>query len=277
MASFAGGLDADAAVMVFISDTHGMHERIVLPLPAGDVLVHCGDFSDRGSLRQIDNLLDWMARQNYRHKILIAGNHDMTLDVTKVPSPETCRDRVRNALFTHGVHYLQDSSATLAFDHGRSLTVWGSPWQPEFCGWGFNLTRGAALGKKWALIPAWPATDVLVTHGPPQGILDYVPEGGSLAGCEALLADLPRTRPRLHAFGHIHEGYGVYQAPASTSSSASSAPSTLFVNASCCTAEYECTNPPVVCRVPFDKALPALCLSQQPSPSPNPYLHRAPT
>ena len=265
------------AVFVFVSDTHGLHDRIAT-VPPGDVLVHCGDFSDRGSEKQIRGVLDWMARQPHKYKLMIAGNHDMTLDPAKVPLPETCRDLMRDALSSHGVHYLLDTAVTLDFGgHGRSLTIWGSPWQPEFCAWGFNLPRGAALAEKWALIPPWPAIDVLLTHGPPQGVLDFVPHSGSFAGCEALLADLHRTRPRLHAFGHIHEGYGVFKSPASISTPAPSSalpPSTLFVNASSCTGLYECTNLPIVCSVPFDKALPAECLSRLPSASPQTALRR---
>ena len=86
----------------------------------------------------------------------------------------------------------------------RGVTVWGSPWQPEFCDWAFNETRGAHMREKWARIPD--RVDVLVTHGPPIGHGDRC-QSGQLAGCVDLLLTIQqRVRPKLHVFGHIHEG-----------------------------------------------------------------------
>ena len=86
------------------------------------------------------------------------------------------------------------------------VAFYGSPWQPWFHDWAFNLPRGEALDHKWKQIPA--STDVLVTHGPPWGILDTAMDGRS-CGCEELLRHVrERVRPRVHVFGHIHEGYG---------------------------------------------------------------------
>ena len=55
-------------------------------------------------------------------------------------------------------------------------------------------------------------TDILVTHGPPQGFHDEVDEaysGPQNVGCPHLRRAIERIRPRLHVFGHIHEGHGV--------------------------------------------------------------------
>src|SRR5262249_2210897 len=72
--------------------------------------------------------------------------------------------------------------------------------------WAFNLPRGPALASKWALIPA--DTDVLVTHGPPLGVGDWLGEDGR-QGCEELLAAVRRVRPLLHLFGHSPQDGGV--------------------------------------------------------------------
>ena len=128
------------------------------------------------------------------------------------------------------------------------LRVWGSPWQPWFYDWAFNLPRGPALREKWDLIPY--DTDVLITHGPPFGFLDGAARPASgwsdqdevsveHLGCEELRRALDRVRPRLHVFGHIHEGYGRGQLA-----------DTILVNASNCDEDYRPVNAPVVIDLP---------------------------
>ena len=102
----------------------------------------------------------------------------------------------------------------------------------------FNLERGAELREKWDLIPAH--VDVLITHGPPHGVLDRT-EAGESVGCEELLAATRRTRPRLHAFGHIHQGHGWRRLGR-----------TLHVNASNCAGRHEPLNPVLVVDLPAD-------------------------
>uniref|UniRef100_A0A8C5BL02 Metallophosphoesterase domain containing 1 n=1 Tax=Gadus morhua TaxID=8049 RepID=A0A8C5BL02_GADMO len=77
--------------------------------------------------------------------------------------------------------------------------------QPWYYGWGFNLPRGQALLDKWNQIPD--STDILVTHCPPLGFLDWVPKKMQRVGCMELLNTVQRrVQPKLHVFGHIHEG-----------------------------------------------------------------------
>jgi Icc-related predicted phosphoesterase len=98
--------------------------------------------------------------------------------------------------------YLIDDMVTV-----EGLNIYGSPWQPTFFDWAFNLDRGAPLKEKWDLIPST-GVDILVTHGPPMGILDKVYDGERV-GCEELAkAVKERIKPRLHVFGHIHEEAG---------------------------------------------------------------------
>lgn len=112
--------------------------------------------------------------------------------------------------------------------------MWGSPWQPEFCDWAFNLPRGAACLDVWKQIPT--NVNLLITHGPPLGRGDRVNNGLSHCGCVDLLREVQdRVKPAVHIFGHVHEGYGV-----------SSDSNTTFINASSCTLQYQCINPPIV-------------------------------
>ena len=98
--------------------------------------------------------------------------------------------------------YLQDSGCTIA-----GLKIWGSPWQPWFMNWAFNLQRGAELAEKWDMIPD--DIDILITHGPPRGYGDLAGRHRR-EGCDDLVEALDRVRPLLHCFGHIHEDGGVW-------------------------------------------------------------------
>jgi predicted phosphohydrolase len=201
--------------IVCVSDTHNQHAS--LDVPPGDVLVHAGDFSMAGQAREISAFDAWLGTLPHAHKLVIAGNHDWLFQT----DPGAAR-----SLLTHA-QYLEDSGTVV-----DGIRFWGSPWQPWFLDWAFNLQRGAEIAAKWALIPD--GVDVLVTHGPPHGTRDRVEDGG-LVGCEELGRALARVRPRLHVFGHIHEGYGVTRRGDLT-----------FVNASSCDVSYRPINPPVV-------------------------------
>ena len=201
--------------IVAISDTHTKHDR--LTIPDGDVLCHAGDFTNVGALADVERFNTFLGRLPHRHKIVIAGNHDVCFE----HSPKEAQ-----RLLTHCT-YLQDGAAEV-----EGVRFYGSPWQPWFYDWAFNLQRGLPLRQKWDLIPA--GTDVLITHGPPHGIGDRC-EDGRQVGCEELLAAVQRLRPRLHIFGHIHEGAGVTRGEHTT-----------FINASSLDARYRPVHAPVV-------------------------------
>ena len=177
--------------IVAVADTHSYQDALVVP--DGDVFVHAGDLLRGGSLDELIRTAEWIRSLPHRHKIVIAGNHDW------------CFARERAAAVAKlgaDVTYLEDSGTTI-----DGVRFWGSPWQPEFFAWAFNLKRGAPLRAKWALIPA--ETDVLITHGPPRGFGDRTPHDS--AGCDVLLDAVRRVGPALHLFGHIHEDGGVWQ------------------------------------------------------------------
>ena len=199
--------------LVAVADTHLFHDE--LDVPDGDVFVHAGDLCRGGSLEELREAFAWIRALPHAHKVVIAGNHDFAF----LEHAEAARAVAAEA----GVIYLQDSGATVA-----GATFWGSPWQPEFNDWAFNLPRGHALAEKWALVPE--RVDVLVTHGPPLGIGDRGPVAGRL-GCEDLLERVRLAAPRVHVFGHIHQDGGAWEIGA-----------TLFVNAT----TWECERAPTV-------------------------------
>ncbi|MFT5240962.1 MAG: 3',5'-cyclic AMP phosphodiesterase CpdA [Kiritimatiellia bacterium] len=202
--------------IVCISDTHGLHDGVG-GVPDGDVLVHAGDLTNHGEISQVRSFNEWIGRLPHPHKLVIAGNHDFCFE----NAPESCEPLLTNCT------YLRDSGAVI-----QGVRFYGSPWQPWFYDWAFNLQRGAEIRAKWRLIPQ--DTDVLITHGPALGHGDMT-DDNEAAGCADLLESINERDIRLHVFGHIHEGYGVTHRD-----------DTQFVNASTCTLSYEPTNPPIV-------------------------------
>lgn len=204
--------------ITFISDTHLKHEE--LGTLEGEILVHCGDFTRKGSKEDIQSFLEWMSLQRFQHKIFVAGNHDFGFENA---DREWAEDKAQSL----GLTYLNDSGIEI-----DGFKFWGSPIQPEFLDWAFNRQRGAEIQKHWDMIPS--DTDVLITHGPPYGILDLCSHGERV-GCQNLLNELERIRPRVHAFGHIHEDYGRIQKD-----------NTIFINASILDVKYDFRNQPIV-------------------------------
>jgi len=178
--------------LVAVADTHLYHDELVVP--EGDVFVHAGDLCRAGEPGELEAAARWIRALPHPTKIVVAGNHDIAFE----SQPERARE-----ILGPEVVYLEEAGTRV-----EGLKFWGSPWQPEFNHWAFNLPRGAALAEKWALIPE--DVDVLVTHGPPFGIGDRGPTAGRL-GCEELLARVTKVRPLVHLFGHIHQDGGVWQ------------------------------------------------------------------
>jgi Icc-related predicted phosphoesterase len=182
--------------------TADLHEHLV-DIPACDLLLIAGDvsFAFKGDLHAKQAFLagefkDWLEHVPADDIVLVAGNHDQSIEAWGVPDGLRC-------------HYLQDEGIELL-----GLRLWGTPWQPWFYDWAFNAPRHDGevfLGSKFDLIPA--DTDIIVGHGPPHGYGDLTsrPSGDVHVGSTAMTETLQRVQPRLMVCGHIHPGYGRYR------------------------------------------------------------------
>jgi Icc-related predicted phosphoesterase len=199
--------------VVAVADTHTFQGDFA-SVPDGDVFVHAGDLLRAGTLDELAPVAAWLRALPHRYKIVVPGNHDWCF----VREASAAR-----AMLGPTVMVLEDSGVEL-----EGVRVWGSPWQPAYHDWAYNLPRGKSLADKWSLIPD--DTRLLITHGPPADIGDRTLTRHR-NGCADLRERVRVVRPALHVFGHIHEDGGAWRID-----------DTLFANVT----TWECERPPSV-------------------------------
>jgi predicted phosphodiesterase len=196
--------------LTIISDTHTKHRYCENDLPGGDLLIHAGDFMNSGyNPIEAMEFFKWFDEiDNYDFKVFIAGNHDRWM--------QDKTEEVKGILTGYKtIDYLQDDWMTVGDSdphdpNVKTAKIYGSPWQPEFYNWAFNLPRnGEELKSKWDMIHE--DTDILITHGPAWGFLDDVEGNRNVhLGCELLAERIKQIKPKIHICGHIHSGHGHY-------------------------------------------------------------------
>lgn len=213
--------------VLIISDTHSVYSSDDAstspwwtPLPPADIAIHCGDLTMTGKLEEHQRTIDLLKSLPAKVKIVIPGNHDLTLDRDFCAThsllhgwtrPHTQED-LDSALNTYtdpeahaaGVRYLVEGVQTFTLDNGTRFTIYASAYTPEFCDWAFAYPRSV---DRFTTAGVHPSIDIMVTHGPPWGILDTTLDARPV-GCEHLRRAVFRSRPLLHCFGHIHEASG---------------------------------------------------------------------
>ncbi|GAM39879.1 metallophosphoesterase domain protein [Talaromyces pinophilus] len=208
---------------LIMSDTHG-HRPLSGPLTEHiDVVIHCGDLTDESKIEEFQKILQYLQELNADLKLVIAGNHDFTLDVPAFKKlvayaaqplePELVRKtygdygEIRNLFLSAdaqaaNIILLNEGSYEFRLRNGALLRVYASPFTPSLSGdWGFQYHPSEGHDFE---IPG--TVDIVITHGPPKGILDRT--DGRYAGCPRLFQAVARAKPRLHCFGHIHERWG---------------------------------------------------------------------
>jgi Icc-related predicted phosphoesterase len=232
--------------LICISDTHSLHERMThkvekyIDPDQDNILIHAGDCTNMGREPEIIEFVYWYQNlKGFDTKIFIAGNHDFGFEHyngLRHSNEAPWLHHIINEenLSQSDVVYLHDSEFVIEHPKfSRPIKFYGSPWQPEFYNWAFNLPRnGWELELKWKEIPD--DTDILITHGPPHGCRDFTPQNLQV-GCELLRYRLDTLKPLVHVFGHIHHAYG-----------GAYIDDVLYINASTCTERYVPRNRPIV-------------------------------
>ncbi|KAL8938007.1 MAG: hypothetical protein Q9211_003408 [Gyalolechia sp. 1 TL-2023] len=207
---------------LIVSDTHGTEfgpeEK---PLRHADVAIHCGDLTEESKLEEFRASIRLLEDIRAPLKLVIAGNHDFTMDIlafkkkVAAVNPPLDPELVRKVYGDYGearqmfeeaeaagIVFLDEGTHRFNLVNCAALTVYASPWTPSFGDWGFRYPPNE--GHKFSVAEE---VDVVITHGPPKGIMDYT-DDRTRAGCPSLFGAVARARPRLHCFGHIHEGWG---------------------------------------------------------------------
>ena len=208
--------------LLIISDTHGSDFGSAdRPLQRAPDAIHSGDLTDGSKLEEFRTTIQVLKGLKAPLKLAIAGNHDFTMDipaferkVAEVTPPLDLELVARDygipgeakQLFEDakeaGIIFLDEGTHHFALENGALLTVYASPYTPALGAWGFQYHPEG--GHNFAIEKD---VDVVVTHGPPKGIMDYT-HGRERAGCSKLFAAVAQARPKVHCFGHIHEGWG---------------------------------------------------------------------
>ena len=183
-----------------ISDTHCRHKDLRIDTDV-DMIIHAGDFAHEknpifNSVEATDFLV-WYDDLPIKHKILIAGNHDTAVESSLI-------DKKTIKEFYPTITYLQHEYIII-----EGIKIFGSPYTPEFKNWAFNVKR-EKLHKYWKVIDN--DTDIVITHGPPMGILDSAGREGKFVeqvGCRSLMKRILEVKPKYHIFGHIHSERGI--------------------------------------------------------------------
>jgi hypothetical protein len=235
-----------------ISDTHNKHKQLDGKLPGGVLLIHSGDISSLGRKHEVESFIKWFGKQDYMHKVFIAGNHDMSFDREILLRDKLAHFEGRTEYDTEcaegkpewlvemlanlpdNVYYLENSSIKL-----EGINIWGSPVSPSFgYGWGFNKDRGHDINEVWNGIPM--DTDIVITHSPIYGYNDRAQNTNQNVGCSDLYHRLHEVKPHLHFAGHIHEGHGYKTIPYKDEWG-----DIYTFNGSTCNLRYEAINNPI--------------------------------
>lgn len=201
-----------------ISDVHGKWNKITIP--ECDILISCGDFSFQGEKHMVEDFHAWLNKQPAKHVISVMGNHETWVEKNFQEAKQLAIQKCPR------VHFMDEGLVEI-----EGLSIWCSAITPFFCNWAWNRYP-EEIKDHWDKIPL--DIDILVTHGPPYGILDKTVRG-DLTGCQDLLNKLLKTKVKYHLFGHIHESYGTL-----------SQNNITFINASICDENYKPINKPIV-------------------------------
>lgn len=196
-----------------ISDTHSNYFNTE-NIESCDLLIHAGDL-EAWNENSLHKFIKWYNSFDSKYKVCIAGNHDKFIYENNALAKQIFKE--------NNIIYLENSMIEI-----EEIKIWGSPITPVFFNWYFMAERGDAIKKYWDAIPE--NIDILLTHGPAYGILDYVSNTYNVdhhAGCEELLKAVERIKVKYHIFGHIHSSNGKYQTK-----------DTTFINASVLDEDY---------------------------------------
>ncbi|KAM0488780.1 hypothetical protein ACHAP7_000826 [Fusarium lateritium] len=212
--------------ILILSDTHGSRFKDgAEPLERADVAIHCGDLTDDSKLHGFKETIQLLKAIDAPLKIIVAGNHDFSLDNSAFKEKISEANRLaqenlsqdikneygdygdaRRLLLEardHGIIFLEEGSHQITLQNGALLRLYASPYTPatgDSSDWGFQYNGAHDFNID-------EGTDIVITHGPPHGVMDMSRERKRI-GCPQLFRAIARAQPRLHCYGHVHNSWG---------------------------------------------------------------------
>ena len=193
---------------VLISDTHGLHDHITLP--KGDILLHCGDFTNMGMQEELDDFFKYVAKYGdgqFKHIVMIVGNHEWAPDLI-VRRRFNKHFSSEQALLTSQYHLLLDEELIIHDDNGKPIKIYGSRYKPSIS---LPLMRDSVKKNVFESIPH--DIDMLLTHFPViKNKMDVTCKGKSRGSEELtkLIDGNHFNKLKVHCFGHNHDTRGFY-------------------------------------------------------------------
>jgi hypothetical protein len=243
--------------LILMSDTHNYGYPLE-KLPAADGIIHAGDACIKGTEAELVNFSRWLdhACAKYSFVIYVPGNHDRAF-------AGGSQDYIARAICQAGpnsggiprqktnLHILVNESLTI-----DGVTFFGSPYTRPIGnhGWAYFIDYDGASAFWEMVVKDNPdGYDVLITHDPLYRVGDKVNNNWHhwpFVGCKAIRQYVEELPPALHVFGHIHEGYGIYEGVNTTLRNKKDEPvDTLFVNASIRDETYHVANKPILVTI----------------------------
>lgn len=195
-----------------------------MTIPEGDILIHCGDFTYTGSQPELVAFGNHLKKLKHRYKVLVPGNHDMTLD----PLHERYHEKAESWMRLKDSELLVRNQVISI----NGLNIFCTPMIPKVGDWAFGYSD---IQKEQVYENArqYPI-DIVVSHGPPLGILDETAH----YGCPILKEFIQDIKPKYHLFGHCHGNYGQVEIDG-----------IKYINASTCNMNYHPVNKPILIEV----------------------------
>ena len=206
--------------IIVISDIHTRWNEVTTS--DCDILISCGDYSFRGEEQVVRDFHTWLSKQPAKHVISVQGNHELGVEKNFPLAKQIVAD------IDPKIRFIDEGLVEI-----EGIKIWCSAITPFYHDWAWNRYRGDEIKRHWDSIPD--DIDILVTHGPPHGILDKTLNTGEHVGCADLkdrIDKLPNLR--YHCFGHIHEGYGQLIVG-----------QVAYINAAICNEKYKAVNKPI--------------------------------
>lgn len=226
-----------------LSDTHNIYD--FANAPDADLLIIAGDILMQGSIKELQQVMLQLDMESHRwkHILIVPGNHDFALEKF-INSSLSWEEFAKDYEIIYYPSNMTISHEGLVEILDLKIFTWA--WVPNLPNWAFHMPDHDM--KEYCEKFDMPdKVDILVSHGPPRGILDLIPKYGQV-GSRSMLKVFNFAH-NIHVFGHIHENYGYMLRNKSNKINTDNAEYRKFYNVSILNEQYIKENKPITFEV----------------------------